>query len=267
VTVPLRGVFVQKSRQYRNVKFDAKTITAADAGLGDAAREYGTLKVSIGGDEWVFGTLAEFLAAVDQCSDYFFSAYSKNRSKNITIQCGAGLYGSTSVTISAPDREQIERLASIFDNDAERCRLPEKPDEKKEVKVFIGHGQDPQWKDLKDHLHEKHGYSIEAYEIGSRAGHSIRDVLEEMLDESSFALLVMTGEDEDKEGKLHARENVIHETGLFQGNLGFSRAIVLLEGGTEEFSNLAGIQQIRFTKGNIKEAFGDVLAVLKRELG
>jgi hypothetical protein len=258
---------VEKSRKYRNVKFDAKTITAADAALGDADRKYRRLKVSTGEDDWIFETLAEFLAAVDQCSDYYFEVYTKNYSKSISIQCITGQYGSSIVTISAPDREQIEHLATVFDNDALRCRLPEEPDEKEEVKVFVGHGRDPQWKDLKDHLHEKHGYSIEAYEIGSRAGHSIRDVLEDMLDESSFALLVMTGEDEDKEGKLHARENVIHETGLFQGNLGFSRAIVLLEDGTEEFSNLAGIQQIRFAKGNIKEAFGDVLAVLKRELG
>lgn len=43
----------------------------------------------------------------------------------------------------------------------------------------------------------------------------------------------MTGEDEDKEGKLNARPNVIHEIGLFQGRLGFSRAIVLLEDETE----------------------------------
>ena len=121
--------------------------------------------------------------------------------------------------------------------------------------------------DLKDHLQDKHGYDVQAYEIGSRAGHTIRDILEEMLEESSFALLVLTGEDETKDGKLHARQNVVHETGLFQGKLGFSRAIVLLEDGTEEFSNIAGIQQIRFSKGNIKETFGDVLAVLKREFG
>jgi hypothetical protein len=49
--------------------------------------------------------------------------------------------------------------------------------------------------------------------------------------------------------------------------LGFSKAIVLLEDGTEEFSNIAGIQQIRFAKGNIKETFGEVLAVLRREFG
>jgi len=91
--------------------------------------------------------------------------------------------------------------------------------------------------------------------------------LEEMLDSSSFALLVMTGEDETKDGKTLARQNVVHEAGLFQGKLGFSRAIILLEDGTEEFSNIHGLQQIRFSKGRIRESFGDVLAVLKRELG
>lgn len=82
---------------------------------------------------------------------------------------------------------------------------------------------------------------------------------------SPFAILVMTGEDEDADGKLNARPNVIHEIGLFQGRLGFNKAIVLLENGTEEFSNINRIQQLRFSKGNIKEVFGDILATLKRE--
>jgi predicted nucleotide-binding protein len=86
-----------------------------------------------------------------------------------------------------------------------------------------------------------------------------------MVRESSFALLVLTGEDEQADGQLRARQNVVHETGLFQGRLGFSRAIMLLEEGTEDFSNVHGIQQIRFAKGNIKETFGEVLATLKRE--
>ena len=121
------------------------------------------------------------------------------------------------------------------------------------------------WRDLKDHLQDKHGYSIEAYEVGARAGHTIRDMLEQMLSSSSFAILVLTAEDETSNGKFLARQNVIHETGLFQGRLGFNRAIVLLEKGTEEFSNIHGIEQIRFSKNNIKETYGEVLATLKRE--
>jgi len=85
-----------------------------------------------------------------------------------------------------------------------------------------------------------------------------------MLTQSSFALLVMAGEDETISGDFKARDNVIHEAGLFQGRLGFEKAIVLLEEGCREFSNINGIEQIRFSKGNIKETFGDVVAVIRR---
>jgi len=87
-----------------------------------------------------------------------------------------------------------------------------------------------------------------------------------MLEESSVALLVMTGEDKTKIGTFRARQNVVHEAGLFQGKLGFSRAVILREDGTEAFSNLDGLQEIRFPKGKIKETFGDVLAFLDSEL-
>lgn len=131
--------------------------------------------------------------------------------------------------------------------------------------VFIGHGGNMQWRDLKDHLTDKHDYKIESFESGARAGHTIRDILDEMISKSSFALLVMTAEDKMDNEIWRARQNVIHEVGLFQGRLGFSKAIVLLEEGAEEFSNLFGIQQIRFSKNKIKETFGEVLATLKRE--
>ena len=75
----------------------------------------------------------------------------------------------------------------------------------------------------------------------------------------------MTGEDELKDGTLQPRMNVVHEAGLFQGRLGFSRAIILLEQGCEEFSNIQGLGQIRFPKGNIKAVFEDVRLVLERE--
>ena len=96
-------------------------------------------------------------------------------------------------------------------------------------------------------------------------GHAIRNILEDMLSKTSFAVLVLTGEDETPEGGFRARQNVIHEAGLFQGRLGFNRAIILLEEGTEEFSNIQGIEQIRFRKANIKETFGEILATLRRE--
>lgn len=88
-----------------------------------------------------------------------------------------------------------------------------------------------------------------------------------MLTQASFAVLVLTGEDATGDHQMRARQNVVHEVGLFQGKLGFARAIVLLEEGVEDFSNVSGIHQIRFSKGGIRETYGDVLATLRREFG
>ena len=114
-------------------------------------------------------------------------------------------------------------------------------------------------------MHEKHHYAVETYESGARAGHSIRDIIEEMMSESAFAVLVLTRDDSVGGIKKRARQNVIHETGLFQGRLGYSRAIILLEEGVEKFSNMEGIHYIAFSENNIKETFGEVLATIGRE--
>jgi predicted nucleotide-binding protein len=121
------------------------------------------------------------------------------------------------------------------------------------------------WRELKDHLQDKHGISVQAYETGARAGHTIRDILEDLARDSTFAILVFTAEDEQPDGTFRARQNVVHEAGLFQGKLGFSRAIILLEDGVQQFSNIAGIQYIPFSRGNIREAYGDVVATINRE--
>lgn len=86
-----------------------------------------------------------------------------------------------------------------------------------------------------------------------------------MLDQAACAFLVMTAEEEHSDESMHARANVIHEVGLFQGKLGVRRAIVLIEDGCEEFSNIAGLSQIRFTRGRISSVFEDVRRVLERE--
>jgi predicted nucleotide-binding protein len=170
--------------------------------------------------------------------------------------------------VGATDRQTIEAVFGIFESRLESARkVPApKPEPKAEKPVvFIGHGRSALWRDLKDHLGDLHGYPVAAFETGARAGHTTRDALEDILRKASFALLVLTAEDEQADGSVHARQNVVHEAGLFQGRLGFSRALLLLENGCSEFTNIQGIQQIRFATGNIKETFGDVLATLRRE--
>ena len=87
----------------------------------------------------------------------------------------------------------------------------------------------------------------------------------DMLAQSRFAFLVMTAEDERADGSFQARQNVIHEIGLFQGRLGFSRAVMVKEDGANSFSNVAGLTYIPFRRGELRSALSEVTRTLMRE--
>ena len=163
---------------------------------------------------------------------------------------------------------RLEELGSIAQRAASLVSRQEnmKPQaQQQNHRIFLGHGGSPVWKDLKDFIKDRLKLEWEEFNRESAAGKSTKERLLEMLNNATFALLVMTGEDERGDEKLHARENVIHEVGLFQGRLGFERAIILLEEGCQEFSNIHGLVQIRFPKGKIRVAFEDIREVLERE--
>ena len=132
-------------------------------------------------------------------------------------------------------------------------------------RVFIGHGRSHIWRELKDFLEDDLELLVDEFNRVPAAGVSITSRLSTILDSAAIALLVMTGEDEQADGALRARENVVHEAGLFQGRLGFERAIVLLEDGCAKFSNNAGLVHINFPKNNIRASFQDIRDVLERE--
>jgi len=132
-------------------------------------------------------------------------------------------------------------------------------------RVFIGHGRSLLWLEMKEFVTERLKLSHEEFNRVPVAGISNTARLAQMLDAAAFAFLVLTAEDELADGSEVARQNVVHEAGLFQGKLGNERAILMLEEGCEEFSNIHGIGQIRFPKGNIAAVFEDVRRVLERE--
>lgn len=131
-------------------------------------------------------------------------------------------------------------------------------------KIFLGHGRSKDWIELKDFVQDRPHLPWDEFNREPTAGLSTKR-LNEMLNGAGFALLVMTAEDERADGTKHARKNVIHEAGLFQGRSGFKRAIILLEEDCPEFSNIHGLTQLRFPRGRIQAVFEEVRRVLERE--
>lgn len=131
-------------------------------------------------------------------------------------------------------------------------------------RVFIGHGGGSgAWKELRDYLQYRLNLEWDEFNRVATPGVSTVQRLSDMLNEAVLAFVVLTAEDETKDGQMQARMNVIHEVGLFQGRLGFDRAIVVLEEGCQEFSNIQGLGQIRFPRGRIDSKFDEIRRVLE----
>lgn len=219
------------------------------------------------GESWIHDDLGSFLNDVHK-PDSAANLSVWSAVPGARFQLDVETYDDMSrVSVTAPDPSVVHEVMEIFRSRAAVCTVSPTPSPAPaKPRIFIGHGgASRHWLELQNHLTNQHGYEVEAYETGARAGHHIRDVLERMLSASSFALLVLTAEDEQADGEMRARQNVVHEAGLFQGRLGFSRAVLLVEDGVEGFSNVDGVQHIPFPPGNIRATYGDVLATLRRE--
>jgi len=159
----------------------------------------------------------------------------------------------------------LARIALAAASHLERVARTKRRADRIGTNVFIGHGRSLVWRDLKDFISDRVRLPWDEFNRVPVAGVTNIARLSEMLDAAAIALIIMTAEDEQADGKLHARLNVVHEAGLFQGRLGFTKAILLVEDGCEEFSNVQGLGQIRFPKDNIKAVFEEIRRVLERE--
>ncbi|WP_448132789.1 TIR domain-containing protein [Stenotrophomonas rhizophila] len=261
---------VQRAYTYRDVRFSVKTLklalerikAIAEARKIDLGEMF--LKVQLPDGEWSHDSEAEFFADVPRSEGY--SVFTGDRTLRLSLLAGEEW---ARVEVIAHSRAEVQDIFSPFDSrwEEEVIQTPKPAVKVPEPVVFIGHGRSDAWRNLRDHLVSQHQYQVECYEAGARAGHTIRDILEQMASKSTFAFLVLTAEDLQSDGEYRARQNVVHEAGLFQGRLGFSRAVMLVEEGVQPFTNVDGIQYIPFKSGNIREAFGDAVATLKREFG
>lgn len=187
---------------------------------------------------------------------------------------GDGLYIPPHLTSSNDSNvnkinELVEKLKALSKEDLnkeiEKIKPKEREKSKGEGAIFIGHGRSKIWARVQMFLKEECLLNPVFFESESRTSEFIINILDDFLSKASFAVIVMTAEDETAEEKLRARQNVIHEIGLFQGRLGFDKVIVLKQDEVEEFTNIAGLQYIPFSKDNIEQTFYEMQRKLKKE--
>jgi hypothetical protein len=204
---------------------------------------------------------------IDRLPDYQFASLNIQAphmgGERTAVSISAGDFG-ISATVSAEANEIIslcDRVRTLLEEAVDPSRLL---GQLPPFRVFIGHGGDRKWEAVRDYIVAA-GYEIEAFESVPRAGEMTLAVVELMISRSKVAVMVMTGVDELRDGRKLARQNVVHEIGMAQGLLGVENTIVLLEEGTEEFTNIAGLTQVRFASGEAHTTKDHVLASLANQ--
>lgn len=130
-------------------------------------------------------------------------------------------------------------------------------------KIFISHGHNELLKfKLKDFVQNKLYREPLILSEMANNGLTIVEKLERASNYCNAAIILLTKDDETKDGGMRARQNVIHEIGFFQGKLGRKNVILLCEEGVEIFSNISGIVRISFSLNHFEETYED----LRREL-
>lgn len=225
---------------------------------------YGYEHITVGNSRWEYSSFQELMFDLRSPHDAASFQFDGDAMNSPTVEI-TEQWGSTTATIKAPTKADVSEILAMFMDDAHLYEAKPPVYQAERARIFIGHGASQDWQTLKTYLADEMHFTVEAYETLPRAGFDIKEILEEALDANNFALLVMTAEDLQADKSLRARQNVVHEAGLFQGRVGFKRAIAILEEGAEEFSNIAGVQQLRYSKGSIRSIFGDVISTLNRE--
>lgn len=159
---------------------------------------------------------------------------------------------------------QIAKLKGILEyeqdtNVIERSNL-------RDFKIFIGHGHNMLWARLALYLLEELNIKSEYYESECRTGISIDETIDCFSKDSDikFAILTLMKEDVTIDGHERARQNVIHELGIFRDKLGSKKVAIILEKGLEKPSNIDGIEYIEYS-GDVCSVLFKLEKMLKRE--
>jgi sugar/nucleoside kinase (ribokinase family) len=141
----------------------------------------------------------------------------------------------------------------------------EREDQLRPRGVFVAHGGSPLWRTVRDFLKDDLSLDVHYFERTPQDSNQVTAALGEYLDRCGFAVCVLTKEDTTSDGGSRARQNIVHEAGLFQGRYGFKRVALLVEEGCELPSNLGGLVRHDFERHHIDHTFTSLNRHLRRE--
>lgn len=123
-------------------KFDEVALKEVDEKTGKSLRElHKTHKITTGDETWSFNTFEEACASYNTADRIFFSYRGKDYA--LMIQ---GSKDYITVNVESPKRSEIEAIFHVFEKNVPKNIIQQ---EDEPLKIFIGHGHDPQWKELK----------------------------------------------------------------------------------------------------------------------
>lgn len=132
--------------------------------------------------------------------------------------------------------------------------------------IGVGHGKSTLGLRLRDRIAEKFSIPCHGFPQVPLPGLGTMATMLEVLPKTRFAILVLTREDVGNEGELTAQLNVVRLAGLFQGRLGFTRVLLLLEECATLLPGVKDLPLLIFPEGNPLAIWPEVSAILESEL-
>jgi len=156
-------------------------------------------------------------------------------------------------------RAHADALAYLLDLPEEVTGVPVAP-----RKVFLGHGQDRNAAACVRQFLQSQGVIVHRYDERAKAGKYPRDIVFDCIRECHAAVIVVTGDDELKNGERVARRNVAYELGMAHSHYGPLKTFVVQQRGTEECTNVKGMQVIYFDGNRTEECLEELREFMVR---
>ena len=168
-------------------------------------------------------------------------------------------------------RQVIENSGGLWKlrpSNAEACQANIRNGIRKNVKIWLIHGGASSfWERVGNFLVRDLHLQYVEFNDPNASRVDIQRRIEQMASSAQIGVAVMTAEDRTNDGKLRARQNVIHEIGIAQGRFGFDGVVILRQQGIEDFSNMGGLVYVSFDESAPVPAFADLKNHLESRLG